>query len=93
MFLWKGAKKRCTGSRHWQGWKKIIDPISTELYRRRETERGERRKRRCKYGGRVYEKYRSERTQKHFEMRETEFCYITYKEYIYMLLTFCCKFI
>jgi hypothetical protein len=35
---------------------KIIDPVGAELYRHRETERGERRGRRCEYGGRVYEK-------------------------------------
>ena len=40
--------------------RKIIDPVSTELYeytyRPRETERGERGGRNYEYGGRVYEK-------------------------------------
>jgi len=35
---------------------KIIDPVGTEVYRPRESERGERGGRRCEYGGRAYEK-------------------------------------
>jgi len=35
---------------------KIIDPVSAELFRHRETERGERRGRSCECSGRVYGK-------------------------------------
>ena len=50
----KAQKKTAVATDIGKGRIKIIDPLSTEKYRPRETERGERWGRRCEYGGRVY---------------------------------------